>query len=364
MKAIRIQAATAVLMLAVMVLGCTGPEGPAGRDAVGVDTQPPDILMTRPVPGDTIRSDTLKAWADAIDNVGVDRVAFYLDGSDIIKDSTKAWVRQPPYAYNFDLSDLGLVDGPHTIAARAYDLSGNSQTTPTLLFHYDVPDTGTAFLRSFNLRDPDFTQWQLVQHTVLQDTSGEDSLVITPDSFAVRFDAASACQLLRVRAFIDSIPGDSNYTGSENWGAGITILVAESNGALAEQLVDSGAVRLIQPADTLSPYGWREVNLPPSEPAFDSLTTFHLVFAVEGPDSMSFVALRAEPKPAHNSPPYLVPLYNHTHVYKRDDEVWESFQAVYPQQGAWEFWVEAVVDYGDGSSAVLRPAPIIVTDSR
>ncbi|MFX0062256.1 MAG: Ig-like domain-containing protein [Candidatus Hermodarchaeota archaeon] len=89
----------------------TGPPPP--------DTTPPTVSITNPADGATVGG-TISVTASASDNVGVDKVEFYIDGS------LQATDTSPPYSYSWDTTSYS--DGSHTIMAKAYDTSGNTNT--------------------------------------------------------------------------------------------------------------------------------------------------------------------------------------------------------------------------------------------
>lgn len=94
-------------------------------DAGGADTTKPTVAITSPVAGETITIGTktdIKATAD--DNVGVDRVEFYIDGS--LKQSDDS----TPYVYNWDTGQASA--GAHSLTAKAYDAAGNTKTSDAI----------------------------------------------------------------------------------------------------------------------------------------------------------------------------------------------------------------------------------------
>ncbi|WP_375760298.1 M20/M25/M40 family metallo-hydrolase [Corallococcus exercitus] len=84
------------------------------------DTQPPTVSLTAPASGATVNG-TTSLTATATDNVGVSRVEFLVDG--VVKGSVFA----SPYSLAWD--SRTVANGSHTVAAKAYDSSGNSATT-------------------------------------------------------------------------------------------------------------------------------------------------------------------------------------------------------------------------------------------
>ncbi len=152
------------VLFATMIIGCQGPEGPAGIDAQGVDVLPPTLQLTEPWPLGQYW-DHMLIGAAAVDNVAVDRVIFTLDGSPVVGSRTMA-VSTPPYRFNLLLTEVS--SGWHFVGARAYDLAGNltesaprsvwighsttlSDTTAAIAYHnnrlsktFSIPDSSRA----------------------------------------------------------------------------------------------------------------------------------------------------------------------------------------------------------------------------
>ena len=88
-----------------------------------VDTTPPTVSLTAPASGATV-SGAISLIATATDNVAVDHVDFFVDGS-VSGTSTSS-----PYGVGWD--SRSVADGNHTFAARAVDTAGNSTTSTTV----------------------------------------------------------------------------------------------------------------------------------------------------------------------------------------------------------------------------------------
>ena len=118
----------------ILILGLTGtPSAAAPHDVSAfvmsispsvstqcwaeVDVAPPEVAITSPSEGSAIGG-TITVQVDASDNVGVERVEFYIDGDLAYTDDTA------PYEYEWDTTSVA--DGSHTIRAVAYDAEGNS----------------------------------------------------------------------------------------------------------------------------------------------------------------------------------------------------------------------------------------------
>jgi hypothetical protein len=91
------------------------------------DRTPPTVTMTSPVGGSTVSGSTTLA-ATASDNVRVDHVTFFIDGTVVGSDYSS------PYSTAYDTTKLS--NGGHTFSTRAADASGNvstdSQVTATV----------------------------------------------------------------------------------------------------------------------------------------------------------------------------------------------------------------------------------------
>ena len=74
------------------------------------------MSITSPASGDTVNG-TVSVRADAVDDLGVSRVEFYIDG--VLRSTDSA----QPYVFNWNTPvDVGM----RTVTAKAVDLSGNS----------------------------------------------------------------------------------------------------------------------------------------------------------------------------------------------------------------------------------------------
>ncbi len=79
------------------------------------DTMPPTVSITSPTGGKVGNSFTVAAQAS--DNVGVTKVALYVDGKLIASDSSAPW--------SFSVNSRKWVSGTHTLMCKAYDAAGN-----------------------------------------------------------------------------------------------------------------------------------------------------------------------------------------------------------------------------------------------
>ena len=76
----------------------------------------PTVSLTEPGAGITV-SGTVTVTAGALDNVGVSRVEFYVNGLLVCTDTAA------PYNFNWDTTTV--VDGTAILSAKAYDAAGN-----------------------------------------------------------------------------------------------------------------------------------------------------------------------------------------------------------------------------------------------
>jgi ELWxxDGT repeat protein len=106
----------------------------AGGGGSGGDVTPPVVTLTAPG-GGTYRS-AIALGADVADDTAVDHVDFLVDGILVGTDATA------PYSISW--SSGSVADGPHAIAARAVDSSGNAATSAAQTITTDnTPPTST-----------------------------------------------------------------------------------------------------------------------------------------------------------------------------------------------------------------------------
>jgi hypothetical protein len=102
------------------------------------DEEPPSVALTQPTSGQTLRG-TVTLAATASDNVGVSRVAFFVDGVQVSSDTTAPY----SYSYNTRLK----ANGTWTLLAKAYDARGNEGRSEEVLVRFDndfTPPTVTV----------------------------------------------------------------------------------------------------------------------------------------------------------------------------------------------------------------------------
>ena len=87
---------------------------------VQVDATAPTATLTAPSAGAIVAGQTTLS-ANATDNIAVDHVDFLVDGTSVGSASSAP--------YSFDWNSATVVDGTHTISARAFDSAGNQTTS-------------------------------------------------------------------------------------------------------------------------------------------------------------------------------------------------------------------------------------------
>jgi hypothetical protein len=92
-----------------------------GNSPPALDTTVPTVSVTNPTEGETV-SATVPVAANAMDNVAVASVQFFLDGTDLGNPVTA-----PPYAVNWDTSTA--TNGSHVLSAKVTDTSGNASSS-------------------------------------------------------------------------------------------------------------------------------------------------------------------------------------------------------------------------------------------
>ncbi len=97
------------------------------------DTTLPTVSITSPINGTTV-SGNIPVNVTAADNVGVNRVVYFVDGVSISTDNAS------PYVFNWNTASYSNVS--HAVTARAYDAAGNSASASVTVTVSNVtPDT-------------------------------------------------------------------------------------------------------------------------------------------------------------------------------------------------------------------------------
>ena len=97
-----------------------------------LDTEPPNLVLLYPQDGDTLTG-TVTVAVDVSDNVGVDRVEYYVDGGQAGTGLPNFVATSPPWSYDWDTNPWA--DGlQHTLYIRAVDTSENQTAEGPLTF--------------------------------------------------------------------------------------------------------------------------------------------------------------------------------------------------------------------------------------
>ncbi len=325
---------TILLLVAslTILVGCTGDKGDPGEDAIGVDTRPPSIILEQPVHGDTLY-DFLTAEALVTDNAGIDHVEFYLNGQDEVNDSTLSHVFIEPWSYEYALSQLRLQWGPQTFSARAIDLAGNTtQTSPILIYYFGAQTSGTVTLSNFD-------SLAAFERAIYLETEERDTLTDTTylriDYPFVRFNPNGNCKIEEINIFFDAV-------GDTMRGMGLTVEVLPSNGAIP--VFSEGALHSFPiPSGNLGTPGWFRHTVPLE---IDVITDqpFHVILIAEDYESSSsWLSLRAQTVDHYPSP-----INNNSGLWSLEEGRYVLHQeTVSSSESVYEFWVEAVVTYGE-----------------
>jgi len=131
-----------------------------------VDATPPATTIRTPLDGSTV-SGSVTASVDATDNVGVSKVALYVDDQLYGED-----VNTP---YDFVLDTIKLQNGAHLIKAVAYDINGNtasSQITINVSNASATVDTTPPTVSITNLADGSSVKGTVTVSVLAADSSG------------------------------------------------------------------------------------------------------------------------------------------------------------------------------------------------
>jgi len=109
-----------------------------------LDVVAPTVRITEP-PSDAVVSETVTVAAMASDNVGVERVEFYVNG--ILDHTDNSW----PYIYQWNTAMLR--NGPYVLSARAYDPYGNVGISGAVIVSVLNVEPPTSFALSFDAVD-------------------------------------------------------------------------------------------------------------------------------------------------------------------------------------------------------------------
>ena len=110
------------VVLVVVTAGGLALDGSASNRR---DKKPPRVSVTAPSAGAKL-SGTATLSASASDNIGVTRVTWYVDGTQVATDTSAPW-SQP-------WNSATVADGGHSVVARAQDAAGNVGTSASVSF--------------------------------------------------------------------------------------------------------------------------------------------------------------------------------------------------------------------------------------
>ncbi len=110
-----------ILLFAVLVWGC---KSDSNNPTPTADTTSPTVSVSTPTNNSTV-TDSVLILVNASDNVGVEKVEFYIDGN---LTNTRSTV---PWQYNWIVQNLPS-NSAHTILAKAYDAANNIGSSATV----------------------------------------------------------------------------------------------------------------------------------------------------------------------------------------------------------------------------------------
>ncbi|MCB2198422.1 hypothetical protein KQI63_03400 [bacterium] len=270
-------AALLLILAAIgLLVGCSGDDGPAGPAGSIPDNVPPTIVLVEPTAGDTL-SDTLRVTANAVDNVGLRRVVFYLDGSDVDNDTGYVHLTEEPYRFTFDLVGRGMEDGPHTLMGRAYDLAGNvTDTPPMIIYTKRIITAGEAVLSHYSDSD------SMMVYSFPKRHESDGSFEV--DSLWTRFTMERSGTVTSVEVYLDSLE-----TETMNYDTLLTVAIYQSNGVYPTSEVASGQIN----TEGLEFTGFHTLPVPFTDPpAFAAGDKFHVLMTVDGPTDTTRFGVR------------------------------------------------------------------------
>jgi hypothetical protein len=169
--------------------GCEGPQGPRGEGIDDIDMTPPQVVITRPAPGDTVYTDTLNLAAVASDEDTVRRVEFLISGEEALG----ALLTQVVGGYRYGTvwggtGAAAIPAGSHILQARAIDEAGNHGYSPPLLFERQALPA---------------EMWLLYYEDPALSQALREDVMYIPDPFGdrywnVRFSPLASCRVLQV----------------------------------------------------------------------------------------------------------------------------------------------------------------------
>ncbi len=186
---------------------------------VTVDNTPPSVSITAPTQGETVRGiRTLNATASC--NSGVGKVEYYVDGG-LVGSATA-----PPYAVQWN--SAGVANGPHSLAAKAYNNYGLVGASTLVAITVDnSPVTGTLAAEtgstsgpggSLNLRSTSTwaVTWSGLDYKLASDTTWTNhqsgSGTFNAGAATIPWTVPTAPAPWQVRVGLVDAQGSSGYT--------------------------------------------------------------------------------------------------------------------------------------------------------
>lgn len=173
----------------------------------GGDTTPPATSITAPANGATVSS-MVSVTASATDNVGIDRVEFYLDG--VLK-STDA---SSPYSWSWDTATA--TNASHQLTSKAFDAAGNSSTSAavSVTVNNAPPPTGLN-IAGYRLSQANSTLSYTFPAGTVIPTNGY--VIVARNATKAQFEAFWGVTLGANVVYIDSADTMPQINGSETY---------------------------------------------------------------------------------------------------------------------------------------------------
>ena len=151
-----------------------------------LDVVPPDIAVTYPAEGAEVTG-SVTITAQASDNVGVARVAFYVD------DEFKTELTATPYSWNWDITGYDL--GSHLVKVIAYDAAGNTAVDElTIIVALNTPPEAPSLV------SPDGGEIVDTSHTITWDAALDNEQAESELAYEIDY-TSNASAAAEVQAF-------------------------------------------------------------------------------------------------------------------------------------------------------------------
>ena len=149
------------------------------------DNEAPTIAITSPTGGEV--SGIIPIDINYSDNIGVSRVAFYVNNQMVISDN------QAPFSLAWDTT--ALTDGAYVLMVKAYDEADNEGTSPSVavtINNTPIEDTTDPVITGFNLTDGMKVARKQTVSVSATDDQGVAEIVLTIDGKVVAVSNSSA----------------------------------------------------------------------------------------------------------------------------------------------------------------------------